>query len=132
VACKPRTTTISGVTAIKFCGPAAASVAAVGKAFRFSPGTCAHQGKLFFAQVGVIGGPRRGTLQTAPLFYLLTDPRSPATSSILYWIVDGKRYRAAPGARIKVTGTNVSFSGRLAVGAGMTGAGAFSGRLTCT
>lgn len=131
-ACTPKTKTIAGVTAVVFCGPAVATIRAVGKTFRISGGTCVTQGKgkLFFAQVGTIGGPKKGIMQKLPLFYLLVDPTDPSSGSILYWIVDGKRY-AATGARFVVRGRKVTFSGRLVKGPGYTGSGAFSGTLTC-
>lgn len=130
-ACAPKTKMIGGTPAVVFCGPAVATMRAVGKTFRISGGTCATQVGSFFAQVGTIGGPKQGALQKLPLFYLLVDPRKPSKGSILYWIVDGKRYRADVGARIAVRGRKVTFSGRLAKGPAFTGSGAFSGTLTC-
>jgi hypothetical protein len=130
-ACKPKTTTIGGQPAIVFCGPAVATVKAVGRTFRIKGGSCVIQGRSLFAQVGMIGGPRRAGLQTRPLFYLLFDPVNASKGSILYWIVDGKRYRAAKGARIKLVGKRVTFSGKLDRGVGATGSGPFSGTLAC-
>ena len=130
-ACKPKNKVISGAPAVVFCGPAVATMRAVGKTFRISGGSCATQSGSFFAQVGTIGGPKQGALQKLPLFYLLTDARSPSKGSILYWIVDGKRYRADVGARIAKRGRKVTFSGKLAKGPAFTGTGAFSGTLTC-
>lgn len=130
-ACKPKTTTIGGQSAVVFCGPAVATIKAVGQTFRIKTGSCVIQGGSLFAQVGTIGGPRRGSLQTRPLFYLLFDPANASKGSILYWIVDGKRYRAAKGARIKLVGNRVTFSGTLDRGVGATGSGPFSGTLAC-
>jgi hypothetical protein len=129
--CAPKTKTIGGVPAVMFCGPAVATMQAVGTTFRISGGTCVTQGKSFFAQVGTIGGPKLGALQKLPLFYILFDSTKPSAGSILYWIVDGKRYRADVGARIAHRGTKVTFSGRLAKGAAFTGSGAFHGTLAC-
>ena len=106
-------------------------VRATGKTFRITRGTCATQAGNFFAQIGTIGGRRQGAFQRLPLFYLLTDLSAPAKNSILYWIVDGKRYAAAPGVRITQQKRTVTFSGRLIKAAGYSGSGAFSGSLAC-
>jgi hypothetical protein len=130
-ACTPKSTTIGGQSAVVFCGPAVATIKAAGQTFRITGGTCATQAGSTFAQVGTIGGPRKGTLQSRPLFYVLFNPKNAASGSILYWIVDGKRYRAAKGARITIVGSRVSFSGKLDQGSGASGSGPFSGTLAC-
>jgi hypothetical protein len=129
--CAPKTKTAGGTVAVVFCGPAVATTRAVGRTFRIVGGTCVTQGKSFFAQVGTIGGPKQGALQKSPLFYLLFNPGTPSTGAILYWIVDGKRYRAGAGAHIALQGRKVTFSGQLAKGPAFSGSGAFSGTLAC-
>ena len=129
--CTPKNTMIGGQPATVFCGPAVATIKAVGRTFRITAGSCVMQAGSMFAQVGTIGGPRQGGLQSRPLFYVLFNPASPAKGSLLYWIVDGKRYRAAKGARLALTGERVSFSGTLDRGAGASGSGPFSGTLSC-
>ena|SRR6478735_3397646 len=130
-ACAPKTTAVGGVAKVSFCGPAVATMKAAGMTFRITKGTCATQSGSFFAQVGTIGGPRQGALQSLPLFYVLTDLSAPAKGTILYWIVGGKRYAAAPGLRITKQNRTVRFSGRLIKKPGYTGSGAFSGTLAC-
>ena len=130
-ACAPKTTTAGGVAKVAFCGPAVATVRAAGKTFRITRGTCATQAGTLVAQVGTIGGPKQGAFQRLPLFYLLADVSAPAKKSILYWIVDGKRYAAAPGVRVTRQQRKVTFSGHLIKAVGYTGSGAFSGSLTC-
>ncbi len=130
-ACAPKSTVIGGQPATVFCGPAVATIKAVGRTFRIMAGSCVMQAGSMFAQVGTIGGPRKGALQSRPLFYVLFNPASPAKGSLLYWIVDGKRYRAAKGARLTLAGKRVSFSGTLDRGAGASGSGPFSGTLSC-
>lgn len=130
-ACKPKTTTVGGQPAVVFCGPAVATIKAVGRTFRIKGGSCVIQSGVLFAQVGTSGGPNRGGLQTRPLFYVLFDPANASKEGLLYWIVDGKRYRAAKGAQIKLVGKRVTFSGELDRGVGTTGSGPFSGTLDC-
>jgi len=130
--CPPKKTTIGGNPAFVFCGPAAATVNAVGRTFRIKGGNCLKQLGLRNAQIGTIGGPSRNGLQTSSLFYLLFDPANASKGSILYWIVDAKRYRAAKALRITQAGNRITFSGTLDRGAGATGSGPFSGTVTCS
>jgi hypothetical protein len=129
--CKAKRATIGGALAMVFCGPAVANIQANGKTFQIKNGTCFTQLSLLSAQIGTIGGPRQGALQKLPLFYLLVSPKTPSKGAILYWIVDGKRYRADTGVRILIKGTKITFAGKLAHGAGFTGSGPFSGTLNC-
>ena len=133
--CLPKTTTIGGKHAVVFCGPAKVTARAAGKTFSFKSGSCVRQGSSFFLQMGTIGGPTaKSGLQRTPLFYLLTDTKTCSTTqAILYWIVDGKRYGAAPGSRVTFTasGKGGSFSGPLARGPQYTGNGPLTGTFTC-
>jgi len=129
--CLPKDRVIGGQPAVVFCGPAVATIKAVGRTFRITGGNCVTQGGSRFAQIGTLNGPRRGALQSRPLFYILFSRASPSKGSILYWIVDGKRYRAAAGTRITLAGKRITFSGRLDRGAGATGSGPFSGTVAC-
>jgi hypothetical protein len=133
-ACPPKTTKIGGKTAVVFCGSAKSTARAAGKSFSFRSGTCVRQGSsTFFLQMGTIGGPTAPSgLQSRPLFYLLADPsKLSTTQSLLYWIVDGKRYSAAPGTHVTFSPSRASgtFSGKLARGS--AGSGAFTGSFTC-
>lgn len=129
-ACTPKQTTNGELPVIKYCGPAVATVRAAGKTFRISGGTCVTQPRTFFAHIGT-NAPRLSGLQKLPFFSLIVDARHPSQGAIIGWIVDGKRYRAAVGARVAINGRKVTFSGRLAPEPGSTGSGAFSGTLNC-
>lgn len=130
--CLPKTTTVGGRPVVVFCGPAVATIRAVGRTFRIKGGTCAAQLGNVFAQVGTIGGRTAPSgIQTGSLFYVAFNPTNASKGSILYWLVEGKRYRAAQGAKITRVGKRVTFSGKLDRSPGATGSGPFSGTLTC-
>ena len=129
--CPPKKSTIGGRPAFVFCGPAAATINAVGRTFRIKGGSCTKQLGSRFAQIGTIGGPTRDGLQTSSLFYVLFDSANASKGAILYWIVDAKRYRAAKSPRIAQAGNRITISGTLDRGVGATGSGPFSGTVTC-
>jgi hypothetical protein len=126
-ACMPRKTTVAGKPAMRYCGPAKATVNMGATRFTFSGGSCATLGQYFTVNIGThlltsVAGSKPGP---SAYFNITLSPPDTGThlKQPLSWTSGGKGYSVI-GSRITL-GKGLkrgSFSGTAVGGKKVTGA----------
>jgi hypothetical protein len=124
--CTPKKTTIAGKAAMRFCGPAKATVKMGTARFTFSGGSCATLGQYFTVNIGTHWITSVAGTKPGPSAYFGITLSPPATGTHLKqpvsWNSGGKGYSVL---RSKITLnkglTSGSFSGKALNGSKVTG-----------
>jgi hypothetical protein len=124
--CTPRKTTVAGKAAMRFCGPAKATVRMGTARFTFSGGSCATLGQYFTVNIGTHWITSVAGAKPGPSAYFGITLSPPATGTHLRqpvsWNSGGKGYSVL-GSKVTLNKglTSGSFSGKALNGKKVTG-----------